>query len=101
MAHVSVEYSSGVVGVFDSKEAAIKAVIQIRAGRYKPTGLGTYPTDVDLTVTEWDGTAVVKCLDWVQVDQECTDQIESLLKEEEPESNEDLITRLREAGYLK
>lgn len=99
MAHVSVEYSSGVIGVFDSKEAAIRAVIHLRASRFKPTGLGYYPTDVDFTITEWDGTEAVEFLDWAKVDKECSDRVESLFEPEESENL--LVTRLREAGYLQ
>ena len=102
MAHVSVEYSAGVVGVFDSKDAAIRAVIHLRASRFKPTGLGTFPTDVDFTITEWDGTEAVEFLDWAKVDRECSDRVESLFGDKETQTLDNLIhLRLEEAGYLK
>lgn len=102
MALVSVEYSDGVIGVFDSKDAAIKAVIKLRASRGKPYGLGSFPADVDFTITEWDGTNVVESLDWDKVDQACADRVESLFEIKETQSLENLIRlRLREAGYLK
>lgn len=102
MAHVSVEYSSGVIGVFDSKEAAIRAVIHLRASRFKPTGLGTFPTDVDFTITEWDGTEAVEFLDWAKVDRECAERVESLFETKETQRFENAIQlRMQEEGYPK
>lgn len=102
MAHVSVEYSAGVVGVFDSKEAAIRAVIHLRASRFKPTGLGTFPTDVDFTITEWDGTEAVEFLDWAKVDRECAARVESLFGDKETQRFENAIElRLQGVDYPK
>lgn len=102
MAHVSVEYSAGVIGVFDSKDAAIRAIIHLRASRFKPTGLGTFPTDVDFTITEWDGTEAVEFLDWAKVDKECADRVESLFEDKETQRFENAIElRLQGVDYSK